>query len=124
MSFFLFSYHLPRKVQGGLGLCRVFVAACRLPLVVARAPLCRREQASHCTGSARDTAQVLGEWASVAAASGLSSRGAQTLLLCSTQYLPEPRTGHLSPALQADSHPLHRQQSPRKVLIAYLMSFN
>ena len=32
---FFFSYHLPQKVQGSLGLCRVFVAACGLSLVVA-----------------------------------------------------------------------------------------
>ena len=40
MSFFLFSHHLPWKVQGGLGLCRVFGAACGLPLVVASKGSC------------------------------------------------------------------------------------
>lgn len=119
---FFFFLSPATESAGGLGLCRVFVAACRL-LVVARAPLVAVSRLLivlapwHSTGARRVGFCGCSKWT-------------QQLWLdrpcCSAvpRSLPNSRTGHLSPALQADSHPLHRQQSPRKVLITDLMSFN
>ena len=56
-------------------------------------------RASHCSGFSRCGAQALVAWASVVAAHGLSSCGAQVQLALSMWHLPSPGIEPMSPAL-------------------------
>ena len=123
--FFLFPI-LPQKVQGGLGLCRVFVAACGLSLVVASKGFSLLPWAGFSLSWLRSLQSTgVGEGPLQLQHSVVDSAVvAHTSLLCSMRPLPEPRTECVSSVLQEDSYPLHHQQGPRKVFISYLISFN
>ena len=83
-----------------LWLLWVFVAACRLSLVMAsRGYSSLQLQASHCGGFSCCGAWSLGAWASVVAAHGLSSCGPRSQLLRGMWDLPRAGLEPVSPTL-------------------------
>ena len=77
----------------------VFIATCRLPLVVSGAAARCRAQGSRCLGCSCRSAQALGAWASVAAARDLSSCGMWASVLHSMWGFPGVEIEPVSPAL-------------------------
>ena len=129
---FPFSYLLPWNVEGVWGCAgSLLLHVDFLELWQARAPLCCRAQASRGVGFARYRAQALGEWASVAAASGLGRRDHFTALQPVVSSRTRDGTCVLCTARRILIHCTTSQgrkaswePSPRKVFISYLISFN